>query len=62
MNVVLLPVVVAPFMERLLRKSFLVAGDAANAIVLYNSDPSITPNAHCIHIMIVLYYPASKTL
>lgn len=30
----LLPVVVAPFMDRLPRKSFLVAGDAANAILL----------------------------
>ena len=30
----LLPVLVAPFMDRLPRKSFLVAGDAANAILL----------------------------
>ena len=30
----LLPVLVAPFMDRLPRKSFLVAGDAANAVLL----------------------------
>ena len=30
----LLPVVIAPFMDRLPRKTFLVAGDAANAFVL----------------------------
>ncbi len=30
----LLPVVVAPFMDRLPRKSFLVAGDVANAVLL----------------------------
>ncbi len=30
----LLPVLIAPFMDRLPRKSFLVAGDAANAVLL----------------------------
>ena len=30
----LLPVLVAPFMDRLPRKAFLVAGDAANAVLL----------------------------
>lgn len=30
----LLPVLIAPFMDRLLRKSFLVAGDIANAVLL----------------------------
>ena len=30
----LLPVLVAPFMDRLPRKSFLVAGDAANAVLI----------------------------
>ena len=30
----LLPVLIAPFMDRLPRKSFLVAGDVANAVLL----------------------------
>ena len=30
----LLPVLIAPFMDRLPRKSFLVAGDIANAVLL----------------------------